>query len=65
MFEGIEGPNVVEAWLTDIKVLFDTFSCTNEQKVHYIVLKLIGEARRWWTSRKVLLSEPGNETAIT
>jgi hypothetical protein len=33
LFEGIEGPNVAETWLTDIEVLFDTLGCTNEQKV--------------------------------
>lgn len=44
MFEGVEGPNVAEAWLTDIEVLFNTLGCTNKQKVHYIGLKLTGEA---------------------
>lgn len=29
-FEGNEGPIVAEAWLTDIGVLFDTLSCTDE-----------------------------------
>jgi len=28
-------------------------------------VKLTGEAERWWTSRKVLLLELGNETEIT
>ncbi|XP_062173811.1 uncharacterized protein LOC133879298 [Alnus glutinosa] len=64
-FEGIEGPSAVEAWLTDIEVLFDIFGCTNEQRVRYIELKLTGEAGRWWTSKKVLLTKPPNETVIT
>jgi hypothetical protein len=64
-FEGIEGPNVAEAWLTNIDVLFNIIDCTNKQRVQYIGLKLIGEASRWWTSRKVLLTEPPNETVIT
>jgi len=64
-FEGIEGPSVAEAWLTDIEVLFDILGCTNEQRVRYIELKLTGEAGRWWTSKKVLLTEPPNETVIT
>jgi hypothetical protein len=50
--------NVTETWLTDIKVLFDTLNCTDKQKVRYIGLKLTGEVGRWWTSKKVLLSEP-------
>jgi Uri superfamily endonuclease len=29
-FEGIEGPNVVEAWLTNIEVLFNTLGCNDE-----------------------------------
>jgi hypothetical protein len=61
-FEGIEVPNVAEAWLTDIDVLFNTLGCTDEQKVLYIGLQLTSEAERWWNSRKVLL---GNETEIT
>jgi hypothetical protein len=32
-FEGIEGPNIAEAWLTDIDVLFNTLGCMDEQKV--------------------------------
>jgi hypothetical protein len=64
-FEGIEGPNVAEAWLTDIEVLYDSLGCTDEQKVRYVVLRLTGEAGRWWTSRKVLLKEPPSETIIT
>jgi len=64
-FKGIEGPNVAEEWLTDIEVLYDTLGCTDEQKVCYVVLRLTGKAGRWWTSRKVLLKEPPNETIIT
>jgi hypothetical protein len=29
-FEGIEGPSVAEAWLTNIEVLFDILGCTNK-----------------------------------
>jgi hypothetical protein len=61
-FKGMEGPNVAEAWLTDIDVLYTTLGCTDEQKVQYIVLQLMGEAKRWWTARKVLL---GGGTVIT
>jgi hypothetical protein len=65
LFEGIEGPNLAEVWLTDIEVLFTTLGCTDEQKVHYIRLKLTEEAGRWWTSKKVLLSELVNKIEIT
>lgn len=56
---------MAEAWLTDIKVLYDTLGCTDEQKVSYVVLRLTDEAGRWWTSRKVLQKEPPNKTLIT
>jgi hypothetical protein len=46
----------------NIEVLFNTLGCMDEQRVSYIGLQLTGEARRWWTSRNVLL---GNETEIT
>jgi hypothetical protein len=45
--------------------LFDTLGCTHEQRARYIGLKLTGEAGRWWTSKKVLLTKPPNETIIT
>jgi hypothetical protein len=61
-FEGIEGPNAAEAWLTDIDVLYNTFGCTKEHKVRYLTLQLTGEVGRWWNARKVLL---GDETVIT
>jgi hypothetical protein len=64
-FEGVEGPSAAEAWLTDIEVLFDILNCTNKQRVKYVELKLTGEARRWWTSKKVLLTKPPNKTVIT
>jgi hypothetical protein len=64
-FKGVEGPSAAEAWLTDIEVLFDTLGCTYEQWVRYIELKLTGETGRWWTSKKVLLTEPPNEMVIT
>jgi hypothetical protein len=41
-FEGIEAPNVAEAWLTDIEVLFNFLGYSNEQRVQYIRLKLTG-----------------------
>jgi hypothetical protein len=61
-FEGTEGPNADEAWLTDIDVLYNTLGCTDEQKVRYLTLQLTGEAGRWWNTRKVLL---GDEMVIT
>jgi hypothetical protein len=32
-FEGIEGLNVAESWLVDIKTLFNILGCTNKQRV--------------------------------
>jgi len=64
-FVCVEGPNIAEAWLTNIEVLFNILGCTNELRVQYIELNMTGEAGRWWTSRKVLLTEPPNETVIT
>jgi hypothetical protein len=61
-FERTEGPNAAEAWLTNIDVLFNTLGCTDEHKVWYIALQLMGEAGRWWNARKVLLED---ETVIT
>jgi hypothetical protein len=45
-FEGVEGPSATKAWLTDIEILFDILSCTNEQRVQCIRLKLTVEAGR-------------------
>jgi len=61
-FEGTEGLNAAEAWLTDIDVLYTTLGCIDKQNVQYLALQLTGEAGRWWNARKMLL---GEETVIT
>ncbi|XP_062151105.1 uncharacterized protein LOC133859644 [Alnus glutinosa] len=61
-FERTEGSNAAEARHTNINVLFNTLGCTDEHKVRYIALQLMGEAGRWWNARKVLLED---ETVIT
>ena len=35
--------------------LLATTGCVNEQKVAYTNYKLIGEAKRWWQDKKVVL----------
>jgi hypothetical protein len=65
LFDGIQGPLVAEAWITDIALLHETLGCTDEQKVNYTGLRLTDEAARWWKSKKGLLGiELGYGVAI-
>jgi hypothetical protein len=41
--------------LKDVVELLVTTRRTNEQKVAYTAYMLIGEARRWWQEKKVML----------
>jgi hypothetical protein len=53
-------------WLTNVEEILRLVSCTEEQKVEYTAYQLSGEARHWWTAKKVLLiQELGSEEAIS
>ncbi|XP_059451000.1 uncharacterized protein LOC132181784 [Corylus avellana] len=54
-FNGTQGHTVVEAWISDIQLLHDTLKCTNEEKLTYTVLRLTGEALKWWKSQVELI----------
>jgi len=65
LFDGMQGPLVTEAWITDIALLHEILGCTDEQKVNYTGLRLTDEAGRWWKSKKGLLGiELGYGVAI-
>jgi len=65
LFDGMQGPLVAEAWITDIALLHETIGCTDEKKVNYTRLRLTDEAARWWKSKKGLLGiELGHGVAI-
>jgi hypothetical protein len=52
-----EGSMASDDWVTSFEDLTDALRCTDEQKVDYAGLKLIGEARYWWKARKTFLIE--------
>jgi hypothetical protein len=65
-FERKRDPMECENWLTDVKEILQLAGCTEEQKVQYTAYRLSGEARHWWTAKKILLiQELGNEEAIS
>jgi len=55
LFDGMHGPMVAEAWVTNIQDLFENLGCTNNQMARYATLRLSGEATIWWKSKKWLL----------
>ena len=66
LFDGMQGPMVAEAWITDIHDLFENLGCTDDQKVRYAGLKFTGEATKWWKARKQLwANELGRDAIIT
>jgi hypothetical protein len=56
-FYGDEGPVAIVDWLTSHEDLTETLHCTDAQKVDYANLKLRGEAKNWWKSRKIHLTK--------
>jgi len=55
-FYGDEGPIAADDWLTSHEDLTQTLHCTDAQMVDYANLKLRGEAKNWWMSRKTHLT---------
>jgi hypothetical protein len=65
-FDGKRDPMECENCLTDVEEILRLASCMEEQKVQYIAYRLSGEARHWWTAKKLLLiQELGSEKAIS
>jgi hypothetical protein len=65
-FDGKRDLMECENWLTDVEEILRLAGCTEEQKVQYTAYRLSGEAKRWWTAKKVLLiQELGSEEAIS
>jgi hypothetical protein len=57
-FNGTQGHTVAEAWISNIQLLHDTLKCTNEERLTYTILRLTGEALKWWKSQEELIG-PG------
>ena len=65
-FDEKRDPIECENWLTDVEEILQLAGYTKEQKVQYTTYRLSGEARHWWTAKKVLLiQELGSEEAIS
>jgi hypothetical protein len=55
-----------ENWLTNVEEILRLAGCMEGQNVQYTAYRLLGEARHWWTAKKVLLiQELGSEEAIS
>jgi hypothetical protein len=65
-FDGKQDPIECKHWLTDVEEILRLAGCTKEQKVQYTAYRLSGEAKNWWTAKKVLLiQELGSEETIS
>ncbi|XP_057974794.1 uncharacterized protein LOC131162364 [Malania oleifera] len=53
-FSGAADPTVAENWIQEIDKVLMVLHCTDEQKVLYATCNLIGEAKRWWTTTRLL-----------
>jgi hypothetical protein len=61
-FNGTQEHTVTEAWISDIQLLHDTLKCMNEKRLKHTVLRLTGEALKWWKSQVELI---GPDVVIT
>jgi hypothetical protein len=49
-FHGKMDPYAFQDWLTSLDDYFEWFNLTSERKVHFVKMKLKGQARVWWHS---------------
>ncbi|XP_057982315.1 uncharacterized protein LOC131167528 [Malania oleifera] len=63
----IIGPDLVAAenWVQEIEDTMVVLDCTDEQKVHCATFKMIGDAKRWWLSAKLLEEQTLVKIALT
>ncbi|XP_057951012.1 uncharacterized protein LOC131145850 [Malania oleifera] len=47
-------PFITEDWIQEIEETLSVLSCKDEQKVLFVALKLIREAKHWWRSVRLL-----------
>ncbi|XP_057958385.1 uncharacterized protein LOC131151153 [Malania oleifera] len=53
-FVGGLDPVAAENWVQEIEEIMIVLNCTDEQKVRYAAFKMIGEAKSWWLSTRLL-----------
>ncbi|XP_057975942.1 uncharacterized protein LOC131163363 [Malania oleifera] len=61
------GPNpiVAENWVQDVEEILVVLVCTNEQKVVFATCKLIGEAKHWWRSARMIEEQRPNPVPVS
>ncbi|XP_057952368.1 uncharacterized protein LOC131146651 [Malania oleifera] len=64
-FAGGPNPIVAEDWIQEIEELLGVLECTEEQKVKYATYKLVGEAKRWWRSAKMVEEQRPEPEVVT
>ncbi|XP_057955690.1 uncharacterized protein LOC131149335 [Malania oleifera] len=64
-FIGGPDPVVGENWVQEIAEIMVVLNCTDEQNVRYVAFKMIGEAKHWWLSAKLLEDQRVVRIALT
>ncbi|KAF5465165.1 hypothetical protein F2P56_015194 [Juglans regia] len=63
-FDGRGETNAVEDWIQDIEEIFSILECTDQPKVRFAAFELIGEAKRWLNSEKVIREAEGTGVIV-
>ncbi|XP_057969573.1 uncharacterized protein LOC131158731 [Malania oleifera] len=64
-FFGGADPVVAENWVRDIEDMLAVLLCIEEKKVPFVVFKLTGEAKCWWSSVRLLEEQRPKLVAVT
>ncbi|XP_071906087.1 uncharacterized protein [Coffea arabica] len=51
-FDGKIGPKVFSNWLATLQRYFDWYDMTDERKVKFAIMKLVGQVQVWWIGVK-------------
>ena len=51
--------DVVEGWKESMMKKFDLLKCTEDERLHFSIHKLEGDAERWWKSTETMLLREG------
>ncbi|KAF5442583.1 hypothetical protein F2P56_035225 [Juglans regia] len=60
-FDGRGDATLAEDWIQDNEEILRVINCTDVHKVLYSAFKLMGEAKRWWISKRTIREAEGTK----
>ena len=64
-FEGLPDPTKFLDWLAEMEYYFEWYGVYNERRVRFAKIKLLGQAKLYWTNQERILARGGRLLMIT